>query len=161
MSCEEIKKLIPAYIKHLAPPEEIKKVEEHLCVCNGCRKYLSTFLDKEETFKENIEHPQTTTTQKNDQEIQIVSEQDIPQEDIPLELEEENKKEEIIEKNIEENQQEPNIEEKIAAVLQEEAKIPQKPAKPKDNKKIGIIEYLVMLIGSTILIFLVWLLMKG
>ncbi len=46
MSCEEIKTIIPAYIKHTATEAEILKVEEHLCVCNECREYLGQTMDR-------------------------------------------------------------------------------------------------------------------
>jgi len=46
MDCEGIKKIIPAYIKHTAPKEEQAAVEEHLCVCNDCRKFLGQLMDE-------------------------------------------------------------------------------------------------------------------
>lgn len=47
MDCEEIKKIIPRYYNHTAAEEEIKKVEEHLCICHNCRTNLSELMDKE------------------------------------------------------------------------------------------------------------------
>jgi hypothetical protein len=46
MSCEEIKKLLTKYVQHTANEEEIKKVEEHLCVCHDCRTSLGQLMDK-------------------------------------------------------------------------------------------------------------------
>lgn len=46
MSCEEIKSIIPLYIKHTATEEDISKVEEHLCICDACRQHLAQLMDK-------------------------------------------------------------------------------------------------------------------
>ncbi|MBP7088348.1 MAG: zf-HC2 domain-containing protein [Candidatus Omnitrophica bacterium] len=46
MDCEEIKRIIPRYFQHTASEEEIKKVEEHLCVCHDCRTTLGELMDK-------------------------------------------------------------------------------------------------------------------
>lgn len=46
MDCEEIKNIIPLYIKHTATEEEISKVEEHLCVCDTCRQHLAQLMNK-------------------------------------------------------------------------------------------------------------------
>jgi len=46
MSCEEIKSIIPLYIKHTATDQDISKVEEHLCICDACRQYLAQLMDK-------------------------------------------------------------------------------------------------------------------
>lgn len=46
MICEEIKDIIPKYVKHDMQEPEITQVEEHLCVCNECRLFLSQFMDK-------------------------------------------------------------------------------------------------------------------
>lgn len=45
MDCEVIKEIIPAYIDHSASEEEIKIVEEHLCVCNDCRQHLGQCME--------------------------------------------------------------------------------------------------------------------
>ncbi len=47
MDCRGVREIIPAYIKHTASEEEVKAVEEHLCVCEECRHYLSKVIDKE------------------------------------------------------------------------------------------------------------------
>jgi hypothetical protein len=57
MDCEEVKRIIPSYFQHSASEEEIKKVEEHLCVCHDCRTTLGHLMDnltdtKEEAAKE-------------------------------------------------------------------------------------------------------------
>jgi len=46
MLCDEIKEIIPAYIKHTAAEDKIREVEEHLCVCNDCREFLGQLMDK-------------------------------------------------------------------------------------------------------------------
>ncbi|MEI8350589.1 MAG: zf-HC2 domain-containing protein [Candidatus Omnitrophota bacterium] len=46
MLCDEIKEIIPAYIKHTAAEDKIREVEEHLCVCNECREFLGQLMDK-------------------------------------------------------------------------------------------------------------------
>ncbi|MCM8826296.1 MAG: zf-HC2 domain-containing protein [Candidatus Omnitrophica bacterium] len=51
MDCESVRKIIPAYINHNASDNEIQQVEEHLCICQGCREYLSYFIDKKEEEK--------------------------------------------------------------------------------------------------------------
>jgi len=50
--CEEIKKIIPGYVKHTLSAEENGSVEEHLCVCDDCRKYVNDLLDIAETDKD-------------------------------------------------------------------------------------------------------------
>jgi len=52
MECEKIKELIPRYFNHTASEEEIKKVEEHLCLCHDCRTLLGELMDKEAGDKE-------------------------------------------------------------------------------------------------------------
>ncbi|MCM8773765.1 MAG: zf-HC2 domain-containing protein [Candidatus Omnitrophica bacterium] len=51
MDCESIRKIIAAYINHTALDNEIQQVEEHLCICQDCREYLSHFIDKKEEEK--------------------------------------------------------------------------------------------------------------
>ncbi|MBU2473386.1 MAG: zf-HC2 domain-containing protein [Candidatus Omnitrophica bacterium] len=46
MDCQEIKEVIPKYFNHTATDEEIKLVEEHLCVCHDCRSTLGELMDK-------------------------------------------------------------------------------------------------------------------
>ncbi|MFA5272392.1 MAG: zf-HC2 domain-containing protein [Candidatus Omnitrophota bacterium] len=55
MNCDEIKTIIPAYIKHTATEDEILKVEEHLCVCNDCREFLGQTMDRPNTNEEKNE----------------------------------------------------------------------------------------------------------
>lgn len=56
MGCDEIKQIIPAYVNHTATENQISTVEEHLCVCNDCREYLTKYMDKP-----NIPIPQKKT----------------------------------------------------------------------------------------------------
>ncbi|MCK9614580.1 MAG: zf-HC2 domain-containing protein [Candidatus Omnitrophica bacterium] len=46
MNCEEIKIIIPSYIKHTATDQDISKVEEHLCICDSCRQHLAQLMNK-------------------------------------------------------------------------------------------------------------------
>lgn len=55
MNCEEIKTIIPAYIKHTATEDEMLKVEEHLCVCNQCREFLGQTMDRPNLTEEKRE----------------------------------------------------------------------------------------------------------
>jgi len=50
MSCEEIKTIIPSYIKHTATDQDISKVEEHLCICDSCRQHLAQLMDRPNTI---------------------------------------------------------------------------------------------------------------
>ena len=55
MDCRKIKSIIPKYINHSATEEEINMVEEHLCVCQECRQYLSSLFDKDDTASDKID----------------------------------------------------------------------------------------------------------
>ena len=46
MDCLKIKEIIPSYIIHCATDEDILAVEEHLCICEDCRHYLSNQMEK-------------------------------------------------------------------------------------------------------------------
>lgn len=46
MACEEIQTIIPRYVAHDIEEEQMMLVEEHLCVCNTCRIFLSQHIDK-------------------------------------------------------------------------------------------------------------------
>lgn len=46
MDCEDIKNVIPKYFNHTASEDEIKTVEEHLCVCHDCRSTLGELMDR-------------------------------------------------------------------------------------------------------------------
>ena len=49
MDCKGIKRIIPDYITHAASEDDVQKVEEHLCICQECRDYLSRLLDKKDS----------------------------------------------------------------------------------------------------------------
>lgn len=55
VNCDEIKSLIPGYIKHSVEEEDAKKIEEHLCVCEQCRKHLAVYMDKIEHHEKSAE----------------------------------------------------------------------------------------------------------
>jgi predicted anti-sigma-YlaC factor YlaD len=74
MDCDEIKKIIPSYIKHTASEHEAKGVEAHLCICDSCRKYLSDLMDNppvetppetKEEAKEEVAAPQKKSKSKD------------------------------------------------------------------------------------------------
>ena len=46
-NCESVKELLGSYVAHTLTEEETSNVEEHLCVCDDCRKILNVSLDKE------------------------------------------------------------------------------------------------------------------
>ena len=98
MNCEEIKTIIPAYITHTALEEEVARVEEHLCICNECRKFLSQVLDK----------PRLPAKEKT------------------------------------------AIKEKTDTIEEKDK-----------TKKTGLLEYLILGIGFSILVFFIYLLIKG
>lgn len=52
MDCQEIKNIASDYVNHRLPDDLVTIVEEHLCICEGCRSYLSTILNKEEIVSE-------------------------------------------------------------------------------------------------------------
>jgi predicted anti-sigma-YlaC factor YlaD len=54
MLCEEIKEIIPGYISHNLPEAQITEIEEHLCVCNDCRRFLGQLMDKPNSALEKI-----------------------------------------------------------------------------------------------------------
>ena len=96
MDCDEIKKIIPSYIKHAASEHEAKGVEAHLCICDECRKHLSELMDNPP-----VETPPET---------------------------------------------------------KEEIKAPQEKSKGKD---IGVIEYTIVGVAVAMLLFFIYLFMKG
>ncbi|UCC95589.1 MAG: zf-HC2 domain-containing protein [Candidatus Omnitrophota bacterium] len=46
MECDQIREMIPRYIVHTTSEDEVGAIEEHLCVCNSCRQFLSRHIDK-------------------------------------------------------------------------------------------------------------------
>jgi len=66
MECSKIKEVIPKYFNHTASEEEIKTVEEHLCVCHDCRTALGELMDK------TTDSEQPADKGNLDQEMQII-----------------------------------------------------------------------------------------
>lgn len=73
MSCEEIKKLLTKYVQHTADEEEIKKVEEHLCVCHDCRTSLGSLMDKLDESEENKSAENKKGQEKDEDDFEIIS----------------------------------------------------------------------------------------
>lgn len=48
MDCVKIKALFTDYISHHTSDEVVQVIEEHLCVCDACRKQLNTLLEKKD-----------------------------------------------------------------------------------------------------------------
>jgi predicted anti-sigma-YlaC factor YlaD len=64
MNCEETKAAIPSYINHTASETQVGSIEEHLCICNDCRQFLSQAIDNKPRVapvKEKIDTTQTET----------------------------------------------------------------------------------------------------
>ena len=55
MDCEDIKKILHNYVLHIAPEDEMRQVEEHLCVCEACRRRLSSHMEENEGMAEKVE----------------------------------------------------------------------------------------------------------
>ena len=51
MDCEKIREIIPQYVNHSSSEENTQLIEEHLCICEGCREYLGDFLDKKDIYR--------------------------------------------------------------------------------------------------------------
>jgi len=68
MDCQEIKNIIPRYFQHTASEEEVKAVEEHLCVCHECRLALGELMDKMEEAGKPVE------PQNPEEDIHIIPE---------------------------------------------------------------------------------------
>lgn len=87
MDCDEIKRILPKYFQHQASDDEIKMVEEHLCVCHECRATLGEIMDK--LAEEEVIQPQK---EEKTEELQIISPESpeaIAQEQTQLESDEE------------------------------------------------------------------------
>jgi hypothetical protein len=71
MDCDKIKELIPAYFNHKASEEEVKMVEEHLCICHQCRTLLGQLMDSDapdEGFKPDPKDDQQKKGPQADEE---------------------------------------------------------------------------------------------
>ena len=142
MDCEEVKRIIPSYFQHSANEEEIKKVEEHLCVCHDCRTTLGQLMDnltdtKEETAKEPpLEpKPQENKPESSSEEgmvyypgenIDSSKEKPVSEttpEPEPLNLSQEENQEESIEPPLEPPEEKPEI-------------IPKEPEKPIEKETL-------------------------
>ena len=61
VDCSKIKSIIPGYIQHTVSMDDIRSVEEHLCICQSCREYLGSFLEKQD-----IARADKSVTQRKD-----------------------------------------------------------------------------------------------
>jgi hypothetical protein len=133
MTCEEIKKLLTKYVQHTADEEEIKKVEEHLCVCHDCRSSLGKIMDKlDESDKEDKPKDGEKEEEKDD-DFEIIS----SDEPFPPNLEEGKTSEAKEEKIKEPKEPQKPQETKEAKEAQEtqKAQEPKEPKEPKESKE--------------------------
>jgi hypothetical protein len=139
MSCNEIRNLIPDYINHTASQDNYKSVEEHLCICNACREHLGKVMDESET-SDNVTPKEELTPIGKPFELtpdESTVDPELPQKELlPEDPTEENEKEEIVQE-------------------------PPTKTKPLKETKLGSFEYLILGIGLFILLFFIWLLLKG
>ncbi|MCF7907713.1 MAG: zf-HC2 domain-containing protein [Candidatus Omnitrophica bacterium] len=89
MDCEEIKIIIPKYFNHTANEDEIKNVEEHLCVCHDCRSTLGELMDKlaidEESVKSEEAQPEPVITPSVEKEVPEIQPELAPEPALPVE----------------------------------------------------------------------------
>ncbi|MBN2483887.1 MAG: zf-HC2 domain-containing protein [Candidatus Omnitrophica bacterium] len=52
MECEHLRKDFPLYLRHQLPDSRVHELEEHLCVCEECRIFLSNLLDNKELLND-------------------------------------------------------------------------------------------------------------
>jgi len=151
MDCEEVKKIIPRYFQHTASEEEIKKVEEHLCICHDCRTTLGELMDKlsepessepQEIPKEGIDSASQEQTPslgglEDNQEISQPS----AQEPLPVEQEEEPKPSSTESSEMEyfAAKDEINSEEEITPEPEEKPLDQEEPSKP-DSEPVSSYE---------------------
>ncbi len=67
MECPELRKDFPFYVRHQLSEEKVQILEEHLCVCQECRDFLSNLLDHKELLNEPLPQqpaPQEITAAK-------------------------------------------------------------------------------------------------
>ncbi|MFH1504449.1 MAG: hypothetical protein ABIH08_03555 [Candidatus Omnitrophota bacterium] len=186
MDCQEIKKIIPRYFQHIAVEEEVKSVEEHLCVCHECRLTLGKLMDKVDEDSEALEQgegkeniliiPETTSplpefeNNSPEEELLIINTAEdklklIPESEeseLAIEKEETTPNQEIIETLPETKEAaELDLEKKEQLPPENEdsdlAKIPTL----KKNNKLGKLEYVSLVIGVSILGFIAYLFLKG
>ena len=55
MDCNDVKKVLHNYVLHIAPEDEMRQVEEHLCVCEECRRRLNSYMEESEDAPERVE----------------------------------------------------------------------------------------------------------
>lgn len=41
LTCHEVVELVTDYLEDALPPEDLRRVEEHLAGCDGCTRYLA------------------------------------------------------------------------------------------------------------------------
>ena len=189
MECEEIKGVIPKYFNHTASEEEIKLVEEHLCVCHDCRASLGALMDKLTISEES---KPLETAQASEMEYIPLESKDAtfppPAESIPEpvaeiqpakpEVEEAppnvlaDEKEDMVSENIEpavvESLQQPQPEEPEAKTSEPIYEEPTQKNEaysldklPLEKEKSGIFEYVILFAGIIVFAVFLYLLLKG
>ena len=71
MNCEETKATIPSYINHTASETEVGSIEEHLCICNDCRQFLSQVIDNKPPLRATAVKEKIDTTQQAQDQVPV------------------------------------------------------------------------------------------
>lgn len=168
MDCEEIKSVIPKYFNHTASEDEIKTVEEHLCVCHDCRSTLGELMDKL-TIPEEPEltsEPAAPIEPRKDMEYVSEKETLTPPEPEPIKEEPSEKIEPVSAESLTEPEKKETPSEPEPEPDLEPANKSEKEEFPLDDiplnkSKAGIFEYAILIIGVAIFGALLYLLLKG
>jgi predicted anti-sigma-YlaC factor YlaD len=67
MDCQHLREVAFDYVNHKLSDEIVQSIEEHLCVCEDCRTYLGTILDKE-----NLAQAQDLEVQQLPKKVPII-----------------------------------------------------------------------------------------
>lgn len=78
LQCNQIEIIIPKYVNHTATASQIQAVEEHLCICQKCRQYLSSLLDE---MAQNEERQPEQQSEELEEEFVDIGAQSIEDDD--------------------------------------------------------------------------------
>ncbi len=181
MDCEEVKKIIPNYFQHTASEEEIRKVEEHLCVCHDCRTALGELMDnlvdretpQPEIAAETKQPPELEPEPQKEEAVYYPSsDAEGPVKEIQPSPAQEIKKDQTagLEKPEDELLKPADSEEKtplpneenlpVGSELAKEATFPL-DQQPIGQRKGGLFEYAALALGLLVLGFFIYLAFKG